>query len=65
MSRKKLRESNINKTQKHSKKVKAVNKKTGMILEFNNISQAARELGTHRSYITKNKVKGFIIKLMI
>lgn len=62
-TRKKLHNSNINKTQKHSKKVIAINLLTLEVLHFNNISQAARELNTHRSYITNGKLKGFTIKI--
>ncbi len=63
-TRKKLKSSNINKTQKNSKKVIVVNLLTQEIFHFNNISQAARELLTHRSYIRNNKLQGFDIKIL-
>jgi group I intron endonuclease len=62
-TREKLKNNNINKTQKHSKQVIAVNLLTLERFCFNNISQAARELCTYRSYIRNNKLKGFDIKL--
>jgi group I intron endonuclease len=62
-TRNKLRENNINKTQKHSKQVTAINLITNEVLTFNNISQAARELCTYRSYVRNNKVNGFNIHL--
>ena len=63
-TRKQIQLSNVNKTQKHSKKVNAVNLKTGETFNFNNIAQAARELNTHRSYIRNNKLNCYEITLI-
>ena len=63
-TRKKQKASNINKTQKHSRKVMSLNEETGEVLHFNNISQAARIIGTFRRYVKNNKLKGFKFTLI-
>lgn len=63
-TKQKLRNSNINKTQKNSKIVIAINNETMESLRFNNISQAARYFNIFRSYIRNNKIKGWNIKLI-
>jgi group I intron endonuclease len=57
-----LRDSNINKTQKHSIKLECRNLESGKIYVFNNIEHARRELNTTRYTLLQNKLEGFEIK---
>lgn len=61
-TREKLKNSNLNKTQKHSIKIECVNLESGEILTFNNVEHARRELNCTRYQIMQNKLKGFEIK---
>jgi hypothetical protein len=63
-TREKLKNSNVNKKQKHSISVIAVNAKSGEELSFNNISHAARILNTTFYNIRQNKLKDFNITLI-
>lgn len=63
-TREKLKNSNINKKQKHSISVIAINSKSGEELSFNNISHAARILSTTFYNIKQNKLKDFNITLI-
>lgn len=61
-TREKLKNSNLNKTQKHSIKIECVNLESGEILTFNNVEHARRELNCTRYQIMQNKLEGFEIK---
>jgi group I intron endonuclease len=61
--RERLRESNINKTQKHSKTISALCIKTKMEIKFNNISSASRYFGVTRQRVKNNTVHGWEISL--
>lgn len=54
-----LRQSNLNKTQLHSRTVSALCIKTNMELHFNNISEAARYFNVTRQRIKENTVPGW------
>jgi group I intron endonuclease len=56
-----LRQSNINKTQKHSRTIYAKCIKTDKELNFNNTSEAARYFNVTRHRIMKNQIEGWEI----
>lgn len=62
-TKEKIKKSNINKKQKHSVSLDAININTKEILYFNNISQASRLLGCTRFRIKNNLVIGWKIIL--
>jgi group I intron endonuclease len=60
---KKLRDSNLNKKQKNSKEVEAINLENGECIFFNNISQCSRFFNSTRHRIKKNSITGWEIKV--
>lgn len=58
----KLRESNLNKTQKHSIKLECKNITSGEVFIFNNVEHARRELNCTRYKLLQNKLVGFEVK---
>ena len=60
-TRRKLRDSNINKKQKNSKEVKAINLENDECLFFNNISQCSRFFTVTRQRVKNNTVNGWNI----
>jgi len=59
----KIRKSNMDKQQKHSIPVILENQDTGEILNFNNLSSAARYFDTSRHIVKNNKISGWEIQL--
>ena len=64
LTKKKLRDSNLNKKQKHSIEVNIENLETGEIIHCNNISQATRTLNVTFYKIQHNLVSGYNITLL-
>lgn len=61
-TKEKLRISNLNKTQKHSIKLKCVNLITDEEFIFNNVEHARRELNCTRYELLQNKLKNFNVE---
>lgn len=61
-TKEKLRDSNLNKTQKHSIKLECKNITSGEVLRFNNVEHARRELNCTRYELLQNKLQGFEVK---
>ena len=64
-TKEKLRNSNINKTQKHSKKLEVKNLITNELFVFNNVEHAKRTLNCTRYQLLNNKLENFEIKILL